>query len=172
MKGYIYALRSSQTTDVYYGSTVQMLCQRFAGHKVNYKKWTQKKPGTYITACEVLQYDDCYIELVEELEVKNRKELVDKEVYYIQNFPCVNKSRKNNSPRTEYMRNYMNKRYNEKHDECRADQNTRRVLSKQKVSQEDIEKYGIHLSDVLKLKKLITIIPPDMIRIVRAELKV
>ena len=65
--------------------------------------------------------------------------------------------------RTDYMRNYMRDRYNTKKEQCRAEQNTRRLLNKTKVSEYEVQRFGIHLADVVKLKKLITIIPPDMI---------
>jgi len=66
--------------------------------------------------------------------------------------------------RTDYMRDYMRARYNAKKDHCRAEQNTRRLLNKTTIPAEDVEFYGVHLADVVKLKKLYTMIPPEMIK--------
>jgi hypothetical protein len=43
MKGYIYAIRSHQTSEIYIGSTTQMLCNRMTGHRRNCKRWKNKK---------------------------------------------------------------------------------------------------------------------------------
>ena len=65
--------------------------------------------------------------------------------------------------RTDYMREYMRARYNNKKEHCRAEQNTRR-LDKSTIPAEDVEFYGVHLADIVKLKKLYTMIPPEMVK--------
>jgi len=82
-QGKIYCIRSSQTDDVYYGSTCVSLRQRLREHKV------AKTPN--LTSKKILQFEDAYIELVEEFPCNNRKELNIREGLYIQNNPCVNK---------------------------------------------------------------------------------
>jgi len=85
-KGKIYCLKSSQTDEVYYGSTCLPLNIRFNGHK------TQSKTIKTLTSSQILQYTDAYIELVEEFPCNSRVELSIREKYYIENNPCVNKN--------------------------------------------------------------------------------
>ena len=60
----IYKLTSEQTPKVYIGSTKLNLNTRFILHKTKYKNKVK-----YITANEILQYDDCKIELVKPFEL-------------------------------------------------------------------------------------------------------
>ena len=105
MKGSIYIIRSHQTEDTYYGSTAQLLCKRLATHKYDYKKFLN---GThqYMTSFDILNYDDAYIELVEEVEFTNKQELYAREGFYIRNNNCVNKLIMG---RTQEERNVLNK---------------------------------------------------------------
>ena len=79
----IYCIKSSQTSEVYYGSTCSPLRQRFRDHKCHCK---------YTTSEQILQYEDAYIELVEEFPCNSRAELCIRERYYVENNPCVNKN--------------------------------------------------------------------------------
>jgi hypothetical protein len=91
MKGYIYKLWSSQTDDIYIGSTKEKyLCNRMSKHKYNYNSWLN---GTqhYVTSYELLKYDDCKIECLEFVEFNNIVELRAKEGKYIRELDCVNK---------------------------------------------------------------------------------
>jgi len=84
-KGKIYCIKSSQTDKVYYGSTCGDLRTRFIDHKTKFK--TNKT----VTSNQILQYTDAYIELVEEFSCNTKAELHNRERYYIENNPCVNK---------------------------------------------------------------------------------
>jgi hypothetical protein len=84
-KGKIYCIKSSQTEEVYYGSTCQELNDRFYGHKSDFKD------NVCITSSHILQYEDAYIELIEEFPCNTRAELSIRERYYIENNLCVNK---------------------------------------------------------------------------------
>lgn len=91
MKGKIYIIRSHLTDDVYYGSTTQKyLSSRFANHKANYKSYLNQK-FRYITSFEIIKYEDCYIELVEEINFETKDELKAREGHYIRNNNCINK---------------------------------------------------------------------------------
>ena len=81
----IYKITSASHPDlVYYGSTTnKYLCNRMSQHRTDYKRSPDSKRAVY----ELIQYEDSKIELVEEVE-ENHKE---REQYYIDNFPCVNK---------------------------------------------------------------------------------
>lgn len=93
MKGLVYVIKSKQTTDIYFGSTIQTQQSRMKEHKTQYKVYivTQKK---YISSYEILKFDDAYMEILEEIEWDIKKELIQKlkvrEGHYIQRLPCVN----------------------------------------------------------------------------------
>jgi hypothetical protein len=89
-KGKVYRLYSFETDDEYFGSTIEPLCERFAKHRYNYKKY---KNGEYhyCTAFEILKYDSVKIELVEIYPCNSKEELLQREGFYIRNNNCVNK---------------------------------------------------------------------------------
>ena len=90
--GKIYVLRSHQTDKIYIGSTVQkLLSTRLGGHKRKYKQWVNGK-CCYITSFELLKYEDCYIELLQEYSCENKHQLHKKEGEYIRKMDCVNKN--------------------------------------------------------------------------------
>ena len=84
--GKIYKIISPSHPDlVYYGSTVQLLCQRMGGHRRNFNKDMGCKSK------EILQYDDAQILLVQKFPCTSKEELIAKESEYIRNNQCVNK---------------------------------------------------------------------------------
>lgn len=92
-KGKIYALRSHQTDDVYIGSTCQLLCQRKGGHKVKAKRWKNGKCKYVCTSHILCEYDDMYIELVENYPCNSKTELLRREGEIIrQTEHCINKA--------------------------------------------------------------------------------
>jgi hypothetical protein len=89
-KGKIYRIFSPSKNLVYYGSTVQTLNQRLAGHVRDYKKYND----TNISPCQsylVLECDDYKMELIEEYPCNNKQQLFKKEGEYIKTNDCVNK---------------------------------------------------------------------------------
>lgn len=89
--GKIYLLRSSQTTDVYIGSTTKnYLSQRIAQHKSAYKRYLNKTYG-YMTSFELIKYDDVAIELIETFPCNSSDELHAREGHHIRNIQCINK---------------------------------------------------------------------------------
>jgi hypothetical protein len=88
--GKIYTIRSNQTDDIYIGSTCTPLYKRFHNHKQDYKKWIRGKKR-YMTSYEIIKYDDCYIELLEECPCENIEQLRKREGHYIRIMDCVNK---------------------------------------------------------------------------------
>ena len=71
--------------------------------------------------------------------------------------------------RKEYMRNYMRNRYQQ--DPVKASQyrNSCRAKTKNGVSAEDSTKYGVYLADILKLKKILAIVPREHVEEVIME---
>jgi hypothetical protein len=76
--GKIYAIHSYQTEHVYYGSTTQPLSKRMGFHKASFKFWHNCK-SRYMTSFEIVKFDDCYIELVENYPCDNKYELERRE---------------------------------------------------------------------------------------------
>ena len=94
MIGYIYCLLSNQSEMMYIGSTTKKLCDRFSGHKYDFRNYDGDK-SNYITSFELLKYNDCYIELIKICNIANRTELNKIEgAYILKNSKlglCVNK---------------------------------------------------------------------------------
>ena len=87
--GKIYKL-VSQSGLVYIGSTTKTLNYRLSLHKCCYKRWKVGK-FNYLTSFKVLDDGDATIELLEEYPCKTRKELENRERFYIETNKCVNK---------------------------------------------------------------------------------
>ena len=96
--GKIYAIRSHQTDKVYIGSTTQSLSVRFGEHK-----------RKTCTSREIMKFEDCYIELLEEFPCVNKMQLNKREGELIRIMDCTNK---NIAGRT--LLEYRNEHKNEK----------------------------------------------------------
>ena len=77
--GKIYAIRSHQTEQIYIGSTCQPLYKRFHQHK--------RKP---CSSSQILQFEDAFIELLEEFPCVNKMQLNRREGELIRLHNCVN----------------------------------------------------------------------------------
>ena len=69
--GKIYKITSSKTDNVYIGSTIQTLNDRFLKHKSNYKLYQNNKYAN-VSSNEILKHGDAKIELIEEKKVRRR----------------------------------------------------------------------------------------------------
>ena len=119
--GKVYAIRSHQTDKIYIGSTTQSLARRFAVHK-NDKKRGGKKCST---SKEMFQYDDCYIELLENYPCNSKEELLRKEGQLIRENDCVNRCIAGRTPKEWAQDNkeavsVKNKKYRENNKEALA----------------------------------------------------
>ena len=89
--GKIYAIKSNETDEVYIGSTCDILKGRFCSHKADFKRKLRGEKFRYSTSDKLLKYSDAYIELIEEYPCETKRELLDREGYFIKNTPnCVN----------------------------------------------------------------------------------
>jgi hypothetical protein len=61
-----------------------------------------------------------------------------------------------------YMREYMRNRYNANKDAARLYRSSLRLKGSVDLPSEEIKEFGIYLADVIKLKKLLTNLPPDV----------
>jgi len=88
--GKIYSIRSHQTTNIYIGSTTQSLSKRLSDHFYRKKEY-EKNKYDYLTSFNLLDFDDVYIELIENYPCCNREELLKREGYFIRKINCINK---------------------------------------------------------------------------------
>ena len=77
MKGFVYSLTSTETTDIYIGSTCQTINQRFSEHKAGYKKYVEND-GDWCWSFQI--FSQCKLEtvkinLLEEDSFENRVDL-------------------------------------------------------------------------------------------------
>jgi hypothetical protein len=91
-EGKVYKIVSNQTEKIYVGSTTKhYLSARFCDHRGSYKRWKlgHKK---YCTSFEILKFDDARIVLLENVNAKNKEELLSRELYYYEQNKniCVN----------------------------------------------------------------------------------
>jgi hypothetical protein len=76
LSGTIYAIKSNQTQKYYIGSTLQNIKKRFLDHKGAYSRYLKYPDIQPLYASfEIMKFDDCYIETIEEYKCNTRKEL-------------------------------------------------------------------------------------------------
>ena len=88
----IYALKSNQTDNIYIGSTCQKyLCQRKCQHMVKHRRLKNGKSKQRCASFKICEYDDMYIELIENYPCDTKEELFQREGELIRETEnCVN----------------------------------------------------------------------------------
>ena len=132
MNGKIYVIKSHQTDDVYIGSTTNPLNCRLSKHKRHYKAFLNEKYH-YVTSFDIVKYDDCYIELLEDVTCQDKAELYRIEGRYIKEIKCVNKLIAGRTM-TEY--------YNDNKDKIKEYQRQYRIKNKDKINEKRGEKHN------------------------------
>jgi len=79
----IYKITSPQIDKIYIGSTTKNLNERLRGHKKSLKNYN-KGIYSYITSFEIIIFNDCKIELIEEFPCNSKKELRIRERHHIE----------------------------------------------------------------------------------------
>ena len=82
----IYKIVCNETGLTYYGSTTETLEGRLQKHESRFRKNEGGKYSCY----QIFENGDYKIELVEDVSCESKKELRDREAYYIRNYDCVN----------------------------------------------------------------------------------
>jgi len=77
-KSKIYKIESSETDQIYIGSTCRSLKERLHEHKADYKSYL-KGNQHYITSFEIVKYADCYITLIEDYPCESKEDLLKRE---------------------------------------------------------------------------------------------
>ena len=92
--GKIYKIVDAGYNMCYYGSTVQSLANRMAGHRADYIQYKNNNKKHIASVAKIFDeygIENCKIELVELFPCTNKMELHKKEGEYIRNNACVNK---------------------------------------------------------------------------------
>ena len=88
-KGKIYKIIDESDGDIYIGSTIQTLKERFKNHHI-FKDYEKNKK-------------DCKISLIENYPCNNKKELEERERYFIQTNDCINKMKYRSREEGDYI---------------------------------------------------------------------
>ena len=97
--GYIYSLTCNNPNLIYYGSTINQLNERLSKHKYDFKN------NNCVSSKILFEWGNVKINMIEEIEFEDKKELLDRESYYIKNLKCVNKEIPNRSKKEYYCDN-------------------------------------------------------------------
>tara|TARA_R110000803_G_C11693909_1_gene284436 strand:- start:54 stop:422 length:369 start_codon:yes stop_codon:yes gene_type:complete len=81
----IYKIVDNTNGNIYVGSTERKLNLRLSEHKSH-----AKSEKTRSCSSELINFNNCYIELIEECDSSMR---IEREQYYLDNLTCVNKQR-------------------------------------------------------------------------------
>lgn len=89
--GKIYQITCKTTGLCYIGSTIEKrLGIRLSKHLYDYKRYLAGN-FPYVSSFKIIETDNYEISLIENYPCKNINELRQRERYYIENLPCVNK---------------------------------------------------------------------------------
>jgi hypothetical protein len=105
-----------------------------------YNLFNLGKHKNYCTSFKVFDDGDCHIELVEDVQYEDKKDIYEREKHYIKNNDCVNKSIPNRT-RLEY--------YNDNADKLKQHQKNLYNADKQKKIDQVMMNYRLKNADVL-----------------------
>jgi len=137
-KAKIYKLYSMNSNKVYYGSTCNSLSLRKAIHKHEGKLYEEGKKKSKCTSYDIFCDGDVKIELLEEIQYNDKKDIYDRERFYIDNNECVNKNIPNRTRdetlermRINQRNHYANQEFKDKKKQYYQD-NKESILRKQR----------------------------------------
>jgi len=142
MIGYVYKICDNTNNNVYYGSTTRTLNIRLSKHKNN---------NNCCCSQSILKNNNYIMILVETIEFQDKKELLERERYYIQNYPCINKR----LPITTYEeKKEYDKEYREENKEHYKEYRKEyHQLNKEKINKRIAEHYQLNKEKILQNKK-------------------
>ena len=103
--GSIYKIVDNLSDMVYYGSTIKTLPDRISNHKGHYLSYLYKGKN-WCSSFYILMSNDYEIILIEKYPCNSKKELTDREAYYIKNNSCIKKQIPGQS-KSEYFKEYQ-----------------------------------------------------------------
>lgn len=101
-KAKVYKIINDVNGMTYYGSTCQPLSVRMGKHRWSYNNHVNK---TYLQFGNI---EDCKIFLIEDCPCENKEQLIQRERFYVENNPCVNKQTPGLSLKESYKKYYIN----------------------------------------------------------------
>ena len=114
-KGKIYKIVDNTNNNIYIGSTCEpTLAHRLAEHKQDYSKYLRGVRGL-TSSFKILENNDYDIVLIEDVKCDNRDQLFQRERYYQDLIPNINKLKNARTPeenkqvKTDSTKNYENK---------------------------------------------------------------
>ena len=84
--GYVYRIRCNIKNEDYYGSTEMTMEERIENH---IKSVTSER-GHKCVSSQIIERDDWDYEIMEEVDYIIKVDLLIRERYYIENYPCIN----------------------------------------------------------------------------------
>jgi len=106
--GKIYIITCRTSNKCYIGSTTSSLGMRLENHEEDYQRYLFGS-SNYVTAYEVLEGNNYFIELLQNYDCNSRYELNDREGMYIKAFRCVNKYIPNVGIKKGYFADYVDR---------------------------------------------------------------
>ena len=148
--GKIYKIVDAGYNRCYIGSTYQLLSNRIADHRKQYKLFLAGKKVNKITVQQIFEeygLDNCKIELIEQYPCNSKEELLKQEGFHIKNNECVNKHIPGRSKleyrmdRKDYI-SQRSKKYREQNlDSLREKQKERYKRNKERIMEKHKEYY-------------------------------
>ena len=113
----IYKIVDNTNDNIYIGSTCKTLKTRLSEHKSDYKRFLKGVYG-YTKSFDIIKNNDYNIELLEDCNIKTKKELFERERFFIENNECLNKNIPvlTDKETQQYQKDYQKEYYNDNKD--------------------------------------------------------
>ena len=159
----IYPLVEHPIQDIYIGSTTnKYLSRRMALHRIKYKEYKKGKGGktTSYDIFDKYGVENCTIELIENVNAKDKNELNSREGFYIRSCPCVNKciagrTRKERmEDNKEFIREQTKLYYNKNKEIIQEYKKFYAIENQEKIKEKKQEHYSSNKMEILDKCKL------------------
>ena len=146
----IYKITDNTNNNKYIGSTCKTLKNRLAVHKSHYKYFL-KGLCNNVKSFDIIKNENYKIELLENCDIKTKKELLERERFYIENNNCLNKNIPGNLGKgcQQYQKDYrksnkdnIKKYYNDNKDKLNNFHKEYKLNNKDKLQQKFICQCG------------------------------
>jgi hypothetical protein len=148
-------LKCNLTDKVYIGSTCSTLSTRLSKHLYQYKSFLNNI-SNFVTSFIILKNDDYEMILIEDYPCETKKQLKEREQFYILNTCCVNKNIPNRTLKQYYIDNKENyKQYYQNNKEMIIQNQRNYYRTNKDVIREKYKNYYIKNKDIIKQKRKI-----------------
>jgi ribosome-interacting GTPase 1 len=141
--------------DVYIGSTTKDINDRFEQHKLQYGQWLRHGKRNISSYLLFVKYgvENCKIELIEEVSLSDKKELLMLETYYINTMKCINKNKafRTREEKLEYDRIFNRQYYGNNFQNILDRNKIYYNKNKSKILLQKKEKYLIKKNNLLEV---------------------